>query len=933
MPSPCCTTVVNPITNERKQYYFDDCVWSCNPKDENYMDNKQFYNKSGPDLLTHLFEGFNVCLLAYGQTSSGKTYTMMGEDESPGVIPSLIKDILKQMEISVSQKVQCELRFSYVEIYNEQVMDLLNKDQNVKCRVRENPQTGPYVENVKEAIVSSYEQFLELLKLGNKVRSTASTLMNELSSRSHAVITLTLLQTRYENEAEGGIGNASEQMTSNIKLVDLAGSERLAKTKLYGQQQRMKEGASINKSLTVLGRCINLLAQKSTKSIIPYRDSILTYLLKENLGGNCKTCMLFCISPLDYDETTQTLTYASEVKKIKTLAKANRTKLPTVPVNWDELKNSENSVIDSLRSEVETLTNKLTRLELEKDNLSSKSESTLVEQEETSNVKRLMEYLEKESARAKFENRYLKQHLAKRDKQITELQSQVDFIYRFEKTKVLLNINLPPTGHQGITSEMDTLFHSSVQEAVQLTIQNHKPLFVFLASSESTTNDTFLNKFIGEQTVSRLREKTVPLKLVQGSIEFGYFEQLFKNLIVPSFYIVSQGKLQTVVTLDFSNDNFDRCIAQLSAGHNDSGNTSSSTATNTTTTTTTTTPSLTTSSQMPPTAQTSTGDRSVPHPSSAHTTGSQMSTNAHPTTDDEHEQSVLRHRRVVEQQRQEKLAEKQRLRELVEADRRERQSREREEKESVVDGVSPVLQGSSRKSGHTNCLLAIKLFNGSTIKQDFKPDDTLVTVRAYLDEEVKIIPSTSNMPSFASTTYPTGYSFHRPSLPRITYSEEQESQSLADLDLTPRSILILKPTYDQTQSNKKESRNAKVGVIRSVYNFVMGIGRALYSFFDYGVDDVQRQISTESPAAPHQEDEILDLHQPIAPGVLSLGDRGLSSSLISLERDEATPLESRASSPRPTLSRVQTIHDEVRDTLRDTYNGNSINLRDDDQDT
>lgn len=432
MPSPGCTTLLNPTTNEQKLYYFDECVWSFNPMDVNYIDNQQFYNRSGPDLLTHLFEGFNVCLLAYGQTSSGKTYTMMGGEKQPGVIPSLIKDILKQIEISINQKVHCELTFSYVEIYNEQVVDLLNKDQNVKCKVRENPQTGPYVENLREVKISNYAQFLNLLKLGNKVRSTASTLMNDLSSRSHAVITLTLHQTRYEDEVGDGIGNASEQMTSNIKLVDLAGSERLARTKLYGQQQRMKEGALINKSLTVLGRCINLLAQKNNKTVIPFRDSILTYILKENLAGNSKTCMLFCISPLDYEETIQTLNYANEVKKIKTLAKANKTKLPTVPVNWDDLQKSESSVIDSLRNEVETLTNKLTSLELERNNLSALLDLTLVENKESTKFKNLMEFLEKDSAKTKFENRYLKQQLAKKNKHISELQTQIDFIYRFE---------------------------------------------------------------------------------------------------------------------------------------------------------------------------------------------------------------------------------------------------------------------------------------------------------------------------------------------------------------------------------------------------------------------------------------------------------------------------------------------------------------------
>ncbi|KAG5421819.1 hypothetical protein I9W82_000911 [Candida metapsilosis] len=468
--------------------------------------------------------------------------------------------------------------------------------------------------------------------------------------------------------------------------------------------------------------------------------------------------------------------------------------------------------------------------------------------------------------------------------------------------------------------DMDRVFHSSVQEAVQLTVQNKKSLFVFLASPDDSTNDSFLSKFIKDQTISQLRENSVPLKLIRGSVEYGYFEQLFKNLIVPSFYVVSQGKLEAVITSDSSEDDFDKCIQSLSARLRESTDTSTSPP------------------EVPTALSSQPSSGSVPQTAITSTPNNQESTRSQSNDDDdEHEKSVLRHRKIVEQQRKEKLAEKRRLRELLEADKRERQSRERAEKE-LFEESKPSLPTSSKSSSHTNCLLAIKLFDGSTIKHDFKPEDTLTTVRTFLDEEVKIIPSTSSMPSFASTSYPTGYSFHRPALPRVTYSEEQESHSLVDLDLTPRSILILKPTYDQTNSNNNAPGNEKVGILRTIYNFVTGIGSALYSFFDYGVEDVHRQVNAEPPAPLHQtEEEVIDLHQPIAPGLLSVGDRGLSSSLINIERDDrgiiaATPVESRASSPRPPLSRVQTIHDDARD-LRDTYNGNSINLRDDDQAT
>lgn len=408
--------------DNNRSYLFDECIWSFDPKDLHYTDNLKYYEKTGPQLLSHFFEGYNVCLLAYGQTSSGKTYTMMGDREQPGIIPLLLHDILKQMDISIKQKINCELKLLYVEIYNEQVKDLLEKGSlNKKCRVREHPVTGPYVENVKDYSIESYEHFLKLLTFGNSNRSTASTSMNDKSSRSHAILTLTLKQTKFENSTPGdsdevnSIGEASEEMISNIKLVDLAGSERLQKTKLYGQQERIKEGTLINKSLTVLGRCINTLASNPT-ALIPYRESTLTYLLKENLAGNSKTCMIFCVSPLDYDESHQTLNYANEVKKIKTLAKANKTKLPNVPVNWQQLQQTDQSVIDSLKDEIETLTNKLKQMET----------VSLVENQKP--IDNIIEYLEKESNKVKFENKYLKQMMNMKNSHIKELNNHIDFI-------------------------------------------------------------------------------------------------------------------------------------------------------------------------------------------------------------------------------------------------------------------------------------------------------------------------------------------------------------------------------------------------------------------------------------------------------------------------------------------------------------------------
>lgn len=404
----------NDVRQEVKEYSFDDSVWSYS-QNEHYVDNQGFYRRTGAEILDHFFQGFNVCLLAYGQTGLGKTYTIMGPDlpelkaSSPdlGFIPLMVRDILHHKQRLVGERINCELKISYIEVYNEQVKDLLG-DTLQKCRVREHPVTGPYVENVTEYELSDYTDFARCLARGNATRATAATSMNESSSRSHAIITVTLKQTKFVSDSDS-IGQVDEEMVSSIRLVDLAGSERLAKTKVYGQQQRVKEGTLINKSLTVLGRCINLLAQNSGV-VIPYRDSILTYILKENLGGNSKTFMIFCISPIDFDETYQTLNYANQVKKIKTSARANKTKLASIPVDWEEMKALDHLEITRLKQEIVDLTTKLQDV---------KVDSRSIE---------LVNYLENESNKLKFENQFLKQKLHDKNQKIAELQSHNNYI-------------------------------------------------------------------------------------------------------------------------------------------------------------------------------------------------------------------------------------------------------------------------------------------------------------------------------------------------------------------------------------------------------------------------------------------------------------------------------------------------------------------------
>ena len=274
-------------------------------------------------MLLHSFEGYNVCIFAYGQTGAGKSYTMMGTKEEEGIIPNICRNLFDRMN---DPSAMYSLEVSYMEIYCERVRDLLNPNSNSSSlRVREHPLLGPYVEDLSKLAVTSYEDIRQLMDEGNKSRTVAATNMNETSSRSHAVFTLVFTQ-RLMDDLTG----LDSEKVSKISLVDLAGSERADSTGAQGV--RLKEGANINKSLTTLGKVISALAEMSSSKKkkkggdhIPYRDSVLTWLLRENLGGNSKTAMIAAISPADvnYDETLSTLRYADRAKQIVCTAIVN----------------------------------------------------------------------------------------------------------------------------------------------------------------------------------------------------------------------------------------------------------------------------------------------------------------------------------------------------------------------------------------------------------------------------------------------------------------------------------------------------------------------------------------------------------------------------------------------------------------------------------
>lgn len=315
---------------EEKQFTFDNSFWSHNMEDEHYAHQEDVYNCLGEEFLDHNFEGYHTCIFAYGQTGSGKSYTMMGTPDQPGLIPRTCEDLFQRIEAAHNEtpNISYNVRVSYFEVYNEHVRDLLvpvyPNQPPYYLKIRESPTEGPYIKDLTDAPVKNISEIMRYMKMGDASRTTASTKMNDTSSRSHAVFTIMLKQIHHDMETD----ETTERM-ARIRLVDLAGSERAKATEATGA--RLREGSNINKSLTTLGRVIAALADpkqhrpgKRNKDVVPYRDSILTWLLKDSLGGNSKTAMIACIAPSDYDETLSTLRYADQAKRIRTRAVVNQ---------------------------------------------------------------------------------------------------------------------------------------------------------------------------------------------------------------------------------------------------------------------------------------------------------------------------------------------------------------------------------------------------------------------------------------------------------------------------------------------------------------------------------------------------------------------------------------------------------------------------------
>ncbi|KAF8817794.1 kinesin motor domain-containing protein [Cardiosporidium cionae] len=333
------TTITNFDDNQKtRTFSFDYSYWShdgfevekngyYSPVDAKYADQQRVFEDLGQEVITNAWEGYNAALFAYGQTGSGKSYSMIGYEPNRGIVVRVCEELFRRIADKKNEHIQYQVIVSMLEIYNEQVQDLLiSPSQRVPggLKIRRSPTCGYIVQDITKHSVDSFQAIEQKMNEGTNNRTIGATQMNATSSRAHTLLNIAFKQLIFD----GATGKPVRQKTSDINLVDLAGSERTGATGATGV--RLKEGCAINQSLTSLGNVISLLADKSAgklnaQYVIPYRESALTKILENTLGGNSKTAMIAALSPaaINFTETLSTLRYADRVKQIKTYAKVN----------------------------------------------------------------------------------------------------------------------------------------------------------------------------------------------------------------------------------------------------------------------------------------------------------------------------------------------------------------------------------------------------------------------------------------------------------------------------------------------------------------------------------------------------------------------------------------------------------------------------------
>mmetsp|Transcript_22706 Transcript_22706/g.57847 ORF Transcript_22706/g.57847 Transcript_22706/m.57847 type:complete len:512 (-) Transcript_22706:715-2250(-) len=309
----------------------------------------EIYEKTTKRVVLSVLDGYNGSVFAYGATGSGKTHTMIGVESDPGVMVRTMHDIFEAMS-GIEAARRPKVTMSYMEVYNETIRDLLfDRDGPSSLQLREDPEKGAVVQGLSIFKMDTANDVFSLLDKGNQKRTQSPTEANAQSSRSHAVLDIRI---ELKDEVTAGENISASYIKGKLLLVDLAGSERASTT--MNQGGTLIEGANINRSLLALGNCINALARSKENTHIPFRDSKLTRLLKDSLGGNCKTVMIAAVSPssLSFEDTHNTLKYAARASKIKTKAIKNT-------VTADVHMSQYNAIISDLTSEIQNLKKEL----------------------------------------------------------------------------------------------------------------------------------------------------------------------------------------------------------------------------------------------------------------------------------------------------------------------------------------------------------------------------------------------------------------------------------------------------------------------------------------------------------------------------------------------------------------------------------------------
>ncbi|KAF1763540.1 hypothetical protein GCK72_011806 [Caenorhabditis remanei] len=424
-------TIKSTNQDDSPRTFYFDAVFSPG------TDQMTVYNIAARPIVENVLKGYNGTIFAYGQTGTGKTFTMAGElepMEMRGIIPNSFAHIFDH--ISKSQHdTQFLVRVSYLEIYNEEIRDLLSKEYSGHLEIKERPDVGVYVRNLSNITVENASKMQALMEFGNKNRKVGATAMNLESSRSHAMFTVTI-----ESDRNGCLTQGK------LQLVDLAGSERQSKTGAQGE--RLKEAAKINLSLSTLGNVISSLVDgKSTH--VPYRNSKLTRLLQDSLGGNSKTVMIANVGPAsyNYDETLSTLRYASRAKKIENVAKINEdpkdAQLRKYQLEVEALRkllDEENPGDDENHEEAWEAKMKEKEVEVErKRKILEERVNSAVDDEETHRLVREMMENEAELKKARSEHEKLRSKLEKIEKKL--IVGGENLLEKVEEQAKLLEIN------------------------------------------------------------------------------------------------------------------------------------------------------------------------------------------------------------------------------------------------------------------------------------------------------------------------------------------------------------------------------------------------------------------------------------------------------------------------------------------------------------